>query len=55
MESAGVLIKIIRDMIYKEEHIFLPMALETLTQADWASVRRGEEEIGYAWVTPGKG
>ncbi len=41
------------DMIYKEEKILLPMSLETLTDEDWARVRKGEEEIGYAWVTPG--
>jgi hypothetical protein len=40
------------DMIYKEEHILFPMALETLAEADWIKVRRGEEEIGYAWVEP---
>jgi DUF438 domain-containing protein len=54
-ESAGKLVRIIRDMIYKEEQILLPMAMETLSQDDWARVRRGEEEIGYAWVTPGTG
>ncbi|MDH4270695.1 MAG: DUF438 domain-containing protein [Candidatus Aminicenantes bacterium] len=41
------------DMIYKEEKILLPMSLETLTDEDWARVRNGEEEIGYAWVKPG--
>ncbi len=43
----------IEDMIYKEENILYPMALETLSEYDWARVRIGEEEIGYAWVTPG--
>jgi uncharacterized protein len=43
------------DMIYKEEKILLPMSLETLDAADWARVKRGEEEVGYAWVTPGTG
>jgi PAS domain S-box-containing protein len=40
-------------MIYKEEKILFPMSLETLDERDWARVRKGEEEIGYAWVTPG--
>jgi DUF438 domain-containing protein len=41
------------DMIYKEEKILLPMSLEILDDTDWARVKRGEEEIGYAWVRPG--
>jgi DUF438 domain-containing protein len=41
------------DMIYKEEKILLPMSLETLDDADWARVKKGEEEIGYAWIRPG--
>lgn len=42
----------IADMVYKEEQILFPMALEILTEADWRKVRQGEEEIGYAWVAP---
>ncbi len=40
----------VRDMIYKEEHILFPMALETLSDEEWLKVKKGEEEIGYAWV-----
>lgn len=49
------LLQSIADMIYKEEHILFPMALEVLSDPDWGKVRRGEEEIGYAWVTPEAG
>jgi len=45
----------ISDMIFKEEHILFPMALETLGDSDWAKVRTGEEEIGYAWVQAAEG
>jgi len=45
--------EMIADMIYKEEKILLPMSLESLDERDWARVKKGEEEIGYAWVTPG--
>ncbi len=48
------LLKSVADMIYKEEHILFPMAKEMLTDADWMKVSKGEEEIGYAWVTPEK-
>ena len=49
------LIPTTREMIYKEEHILFPMSLEQLTQKEWKKVRRGEEEIGYAWVKPEMG
>ena len=49
------LIQMMNDMIYKEEHILFPMALETLGDSDWAKVRDGEEEIGYAWVQQAEG
>ena len=44
----------ISDMIYKEEKILFPMSLETLSDEDWARVKKGEEEVGYAWIEPGK-
>ncbi len=39
-------------MIYKEEHILFPMALDVLNDEDWQMVRQGEEAIGYAWIGP---
>jgi len=44
------LLTMINDMIYKEEHILYPMALETLSDEEWYKVKKGEEEIGYAWL-----
>jgi DUF438 domain-containing protein len=46
------LIKMVSDMIYKEEHILFPMALETLSEEEWGTVAAGEEEVGYAWFRP---
>lgn len=43
----------IRDLIHKEEQILFPMVYETFSDEDWARVRTGEEEIGFAWVEPG--
>ncbi|MGQ9854173.1 MAG: DUF438 domain-containing protein [Candidatus Oleimicrobiaceae bacterium] len=40
------------DMIYKEEHILFPLALELLTPEEWARVKAGEEEVGFAWIAP---
>jgi len=50
--AAESLAKMVNDMIYKEEHILFPMTLETLSEDEWAKVRKGEEEIGFAWVKP---
>jgi hypothetical protein len=49
------LLQSIDDMVYKEEHILFPMAMEILAEADWIKVQQGEEEIGYAWIEPEKG
>jgi len=47
-------VKAVDDMIIKEELVLLPMAIETLTDEDWARARMGDDEIGYAFgVTPG--
>jgi DUF438 domain-containing protein len=45
------ILQTLAEMIYKEEKILFPMAIELLTEADWIKVREGEEEIGYAWGT----
>ena len=54
MEKVAVeaLAKMVNDMIYKEEHILFPMALETLSEDEWLKVGKGEEEIGFAWIRP---
>ncbi len=54
MEKVAItaLVKMVNDMIYKEEHILFPMALETLSEEDWVKAGKGEEEIGYAWIKP---
>jgi uncharacterized protein len=35
------------EMIYKEEKILFPAALQRLTDQEWAEIRAQEEEIGY--------
>lgn len=37
----------ITEMIYKEEHILLPMLLETLTEDEWKQIARESGEVGY--------
>jgi DUF438 domain-containing protein len=54
LEDMNLALQKIEDMIYKEEHILYPMTLEFFSESDWVIVRRGEEEIGFAFgVVPG--
>jgi DUF438 domain-containing protein len=48
MEQVAItaLVKMVNDMIYKEEHILFPMALETLSEEEWGKARKRR-------VTPG--
>ncbi len=50
--AARQLLAAVDGMIYKEEKILFPIALETLSAEEWREVRRGEEEIGYALAAP---
>ncbi len=50
----GPLDTAIREMIYKEEHILFPAALERLSEAEWGAIRDQEPEIGFCYVLPGK-
>jgi hypothetical protein len=38
------------DMVYKEEKILLPTALQVITDEEWARMAAGDGEIGYAWI-----
>lgn len=55
LNTIRYVVKSIVDMIYKEENILFPMAMETLAGADWQKVGQGESEIGYAWIVPEPG
>lgn len=50
--GAPALARDIVEMAYKEEKILFPMSLQTLTEAEWAEIRRGEDELGYALIEP---
>jgi len=40
------------EMIYKEEKILFPLAMEKLTVEEWAEEKRGEDELGYVLAKP---
>ena len=45
------LAKMADDMVGKEEKVLHPMAVDTLSDEEWAEIRAGEGKIGYAFVT----
>ena len=47
------LVKALSGMIFMEEKILFPTAMRKLPETSWKQIRRGEGEIGYAWVKPG--
>ncbi len=44
------LLTMIDDMIYKEEKILFPTAMQVITDEEWAEIAAGDHEIGYAWI-----
>ncbi|MGI6605413.1 MAG: DUF438 domain-containing protein [Firmicutes bacterium] len=42
----------ITEMIYKEENILFPMALDNLTEDQWATIAQESEEIGFCLIAP---
>jgi uncharacterized protein len=54
MTQFNRLAEAIRSMVYKEEHILFPAALQRLNDADWMSIRDQGDEIGYSYARPGR-
>ncbi len=50
--AAAGLARSVIEMVYKENKILLPLAMETLTAGEWAGIREGEDELGYAFAPP---
>lgn len=42
----------VKEMIYKEENILFPMALDTLTEDEWETIIQESDEIGYCLFQP---
>ncbi len=45
------LAKMADDMVNKEEKVLHPMSIDTLSDEEWAAIRAGESEIGYAFIS----
>ncbi|WP_435923372.1 DUF438 domain-containing protein [Paenibacillus sp. DYY-L-2] len=46
------IIKEVNEMIFKEENILLPMALEKLTEDEWVKIARESDQIGFCLAAP---
>lgn len=51
-EAAAALLEEIDGMIFKEESILFPTALEKLKPADWAEIFRESAQTGYIFIDP---
>lgn len=51
-DQAPGLARAIGEMVYKENKILLPLSMQTLSADEWAEMRRGEDELGYALFEP---
>jgi hypothetical protein len=45
----------LEEMIFKEEHILLPMSLQSLTEAEWGEIAAQSPQFGYCLVDPAEG
>ncbi len=50
--AVGHLFFAMHGMVFKEELILLPAAMDALTAAEWAEMERQEGEYGYPFITP---
>ncbi|HEX9745012.1 MAG TPA: DUF438 domain-containing protein [bacterium] len=53
LKHAEIALRAIKEMIFKEENILLPLSLNTLTETDWAEIYNLTPEYGWCLVEPG--
>lgn len=51
MKNLKRVINRVKEMIYKEENILFPLAVETFTEEEWFAAYRDYDEMGYAFIT----
>ncbi len=55
VKQSDEVIALVKDMIFKEEKIFLEMALDNLSEDEWINIRDESLEIGYCLIEPEAG
>lgn len=51
-EEINALLQKIKDMIFKEDHILIPLMLETFSYYEWIKIDQAMPEYGYTLVEP---
>jgi hypothetical protein len=46
------LVRLVTEMVFKEEKILFPTALRILAEDDWRTMRAGDDEVGYVLIAP---
>jgi uncharacterized protein len=54
-EKAVPALAAVEEMIFKEERILLPMALQNLSEGEWGEIWTQSPQFGFCLVEPGKG
>jgi hypothetical protein len=54
-EVAEPALSAVEEMIFKEERILLPMALQNLSEREWGEIWSQSTQFGFCLVEPGKG
>jgi len=52
LEKLNEAVDKVLEMIYKEENILFPMAIDTVSEDEWKQIDEGSEEFGYCLVKP---
>jgi DUF438 domain-containing protein len=52
VEAGARLARSLVEMVYKENRILFPLAMETLEEKEWEEVRKGEDQLGYGFILP---
>ncbi|NKQ20189.1 DUF438 domain-containing protein [Brevibacillus laterosporus] len=52
LDGIAFVISEVNEMIFKEENILFPMALQTLTEDEWVKIAHESDEIGYCLTGP---
>ncbi|MCX7767239.1 MAG: DUF438 domain-containing protein, partial [Candidatus Sumerlaeia bacterium] len=52
IDEINVLVELINNHFYKEEHILFPTALKLFSEASWTEIKAAMDDLGYCSFTP---